>query len=236
MIDTIVILHGWGASKDRFTPLIGSLESAGYTVQSYDLPGFGETTEPAAAWNVANYVDWLHETFEREQVTPHIILGHSFGAQLAVRYALRFPNQVKALILTGAASIRRPVTGKQFIRSMIRRSARHLTKIIPDSVVYPFAKRLRSYDYRKLTPVMKQTMHNILQEDDYDKLPGVRPPVLLLWGRNDRQTPLILGKMMEKQLPNATLRVFDNAGHNFLYKPTSEQIQIILEFLKSKLQ
>lgn len=57
---SVVILHGWGDSSAGWQSFAAELAKH-YDVIVPDLPGFGGTEPPPAAWNVTNYAAFVHE-------------------------------------------------------------------------------------------------------------------------------------------------------------------------------
>ena len=126
------------------------------------------------------------------------IIGHSFGARVAVLLATRHPNLINRLVLTGAAGLRP------------RRSLRRWARI----KIYKWFKIGRgSADYRRLTPAGKRTFQNIIHRDLAPEIARITAPTLLLWGKRDKSTPLYMGKRWTKLLQRAILKVYPRAGH-----------------------
>ena len=101
----IIILHGWGANKSRFIKLQEQLLESGIYSKIPDLPGFGESTQLKYPWNIDNYVAWLDIYIgNRREV---ILVGYSFGGQIAVAYSLKYPQKIAKIILVAPAAIRK---------------------------------------------------------------------------------------------------------------------------------
>ena len=97
-------------------------------------------------------------------------------------------------------------------------------------------KKLRekygSRDYNALDDEMKNTFVKVLNLDLSDLYGKIRASTLLIWGDSDTETPLWMGKEMEKRIPDAGLVIFEGGTH-FAYL---EQLQrfntIVRQFLK----
>jgi proline iminopeptidase len=112
----VVVLHGGpGLSMAYLQPDLGPLAKARRVI-SYDQRGAGRSTvtsDPALV-NLTKHVDDLEAVrrfFSLERVT---IVGHSWGAALALHYALRFPDRVARLLLVGAMPPRQTPYFEQF--------------------------------------------------------------------------------------------------------------------------
>lgn len=102
----IVLVHGVGASAWSSFAAIGAALAEGNRVIAVDLPGSGESTRiapPAGDWNIDTVADALAETLEALNVQHAVLLGHSLGAAIVARCALRHPQRASQLVLVAAA-------------------------------------------------------------------------------------------------------------------------------------
>jgi hypothetical protein len=77
-----------------------------------------------------------------------------------------------------------------------------------------------SADYVAASPMMRQCLVKVVNEDLTHLLPGIKAPTLLVWGENDTATPLSDAKKMEAEIPDAGLAIIKNAGHfSFVEQP-----------------
>lgn len=175
------------------------------------------------------------ETASRSRI---ILIGHSFGGRIAIKYAARHPEKIEKLILTGAAGIKHSLT----VRQRIFFSGVKIGKVV---FSLPVLSRFQKYarevlgeiakekDYYKASPRMKEIMKNILAEDLTPVLEKIKVPTLLVWGKLDRSTPLSDGKLMKEKIKNSELVVVDDANHSLPYQKSKRFAEIVLEFVKS---
>ena len=97
----VLCLHGWASSLHMWQRTCQRLASA-YHVISLDLPGFGDSSRPAAGFDfrAASYAAVVSALLAQVAPTPAVVLGHSMGGLIAVQLALSFPDQVIGLILS----------------------------------------------------------------------------------------------------------------------------------------
>ncbi len=217
--EAVVLLHGWGSNISLFGSMTEVLCKK-YRVIAMDMPGFGGSDEPKEVWDVDRYTDFVIDflsDFGFEKVT---FLGHSFGGRVIIKMFEResLPFVIDKLILTGSAGVVPKKTPKQIRRQKIYKLTRKIysSKIV--TALFPNAlENLRrkngSADYKAASPLMRQVLVKVVNEDLVDIFPKVIPSTLLIWGRNDTATPLSDGKLMEERMPNAALVVLDNSGH-----------------------
>ena len=94
----LVLIHGIGSMIDDFV-LSGLFARAAerHRVIAIDRPGYGRSTRPGRMWTPAAQADLIHRALRELDVYCPLMLGHSFGATVALAYALRYP--VERLIL-----------------------------------------------------------------------------------------------------------------------------------------
>jgi pimeloyl-ACP methyl ester carboxylesterase len=97
----LVLLHGNGSMIQDFesSGLI-DLAARNYRVIVFDRPGFGHSDRPRnVVWTPAAQAELITGALRQLGVSQAIVLGHSWGASVAVALALRYPNLVQALVL-----------------------------------------------------------------------------------------------------------------------------------------
>ena len=209
----VVMLHGWGANAQLFQGT-ANVVSEKYSVYAPDFPGFGGTPEPDSVWAVDDYTDFTIRFIAQLGLKNVILLGHSFGGRVIIKMANRenLPFAIDKIILTDAAGIKPEKSASQEKKEKLSHFGKKLLKPLP-GVVEKLQTMTGSADYRAATPLMRQILVNVVNEDLTDLLPGVKPSTLLIWGDLDTATPLADGQKMEAMMPDAGLAVIHGAGH-----------------------
>jgi pimeloyl-ACP methyl ester carboxylesterase len=102
----IVLVHGIGDNGARdFEPLVPWLVAQGFHVLAFDLPGFGRSDKTNALYSPANYAAFVKFVADRYVRRPFVLLGHSMGAVVALRYSADHPEDVERLIVMNAPGI-----------------------------------------------------------------------------------------------------------------------------------
>lgn len=217
--DLVVLLHGWGSNIKLFSSLIDLL-SAKYTVVAMDMPGFGESEEPPEVWCVDDYVQFVVDflaDYDNKNIT---FLGHSFGGRVIIKLCSRtdLKFSVNKVVLVDSAGIMPPKSNKKSMRTRYYKAGKAILstkiaqKIAPDALEN-FRKKMGSADYAAASPLMRQVLVKVVNEDLEPLLPNIKCPALLVWGVNDTATPLSDGEKMEQLIPDAGLVKLENAGH-----------------------
>jgi pimeloyl-ACP methyl ester carboxylesterase len=100
--EPLVLLHGNGSMIQDFeTSGLIDLAAKTYRVIVFDRPGFGHSDRPRGGtiWTADAQADLLHDALRMIGVSRAIVLGHSWGASVAVALALKYEPMVKALVL-----------------------------------------------------------------------------------------------------------------------------------------
>jgi pimeloyl-ACP methyl ester carboxylesterase len=99
--DPLVLLHGNGSMIQDFesSGLI-DLAAKNYRVIVFDRPGFGHSDRPRnIVWTPAAQAELIKHALARLSVSNAIVLGHSWGASVAIALALKYPGLVRGLVL-----------------------------------------------------------------------------------------------------------------------------------------
>ena len=115
---TVVLLHGI-FSSGRYWDKVTSLLEADHKVIAIDLLGFGKSPKPRSGrYDYDDHIAAINKTLEEHNVNePFILIGHSMGALIALRYSVKFEKRVQKLILTnmpvmiGLRQVRREILG-----------------------------------------------------------------------------------------------------------------------------
>lgn len=201
----IVALHGWSRSGADFATIVSGLDAV-----APHLPGFGTTDEPPAVWGTEDYADLVAEAIR--PFGPVVVVGHSFGGRVAVRLAARHPELVRGLVLTGVPLLRPPATSKpkpQFrvVKALVGWG------ILPQSMLEKQRRKHGSRDYVNASGIMRGVMVRAVNEDYSDDLAMVRVPVRMVWGENDPEAPMPLGRTAAELIDGASFRIVEGGGH-----------------------
>ena len=217
---TVLFLHGWGAHIGLYQPIFDLLQQLDYRVVAFDMPGVGKTEEPKQPLTIDDYVTFTLDLCGKLELDEVILMCHSHGGRIALSM-LTDPNcpvKCRKAVFYDAAGVRKAAAPSQKLRQMGYKAIKwlgtsKLTAPLFDDLYEELRDKRASADYKAATPVMRQTMNNVLPLDFTDRMPAITAEVLLLWGEHDTATPLEHGQIMEQRIPNAGLAVIRNAGH-----------------------
>jgi pimeloyl-ACP methyl ester carboxylesterase len=234
---TILILHGWGSCAENWSQVRIFLENQGYKVLIPDLPGFGENKVftshtsldasrltrvfgenplPLQAWNIDNYVEWVENYCEENNLSQIFLLGHSFGGAVATKFVLKKPEIIEKLFLVAASGIRK----KSFKKTLIKKTANFFKKF----EFLPFFNFFRKVFYKFIIKsdylnaqkgsVIRETYLRVIKQNISDDFSKISVPTVLIWGKNDDITPLKHAYFIKEQISGAKLEILPNIKHN----------------------
>lgn len=237
-----LLLHGWGCSAQMMRT-VADLLAPEMRVAAIDFPGHGKEGKalpPPCPWGIPEYMEMTAEIIRRLDLAPCDIVAHSFGARVAILLASTYPELVGRMILTGAAGIKKPATGKKTAKQNLYKGLRgmmnvldktHLLGDLPDKGREMLVQQFGSEDYKVLTPEMRKTFNKVIGLDLADRLPMIKASTLLFWGAEDTATPLWMGQMMQEKIPDAGLVVEEGAGHFAYLERNAKFLRIVRSFL-----
>jgi len=234
----IVILHGWSneGKREKYDAIKEIFENKGYKVYIPDLPGFGNNPIKKEALFFEDYIEFVLEFIKSKKLEKVILLGHSFGGRIAIRFTSLHQGMVEKLLLTGASGIPHSLPSlKNNLLFLLTKLLKPIFLFPPMSFFYKFFRKLLYYsigemDYYKAGS-LSQTFKNVYKVSVVDDLGKIHIPTLLIWGEKDTFTPLVDGKYMQNHIPHSKLIVIPNASHRLPYENPAAFTQAVLSFL-----
>lgn len=205
----IILLHGWGQNIEMMQPL-GNPLSKKYRVTIIDFPGFGDSEEPKFAWTMYDYALLIEEIVKRLNIKKPIVMGHSFGGRVAIRYSADHP--IEKLVLFGSPCIRT----KQNLSLKVRLLKKLKTLPGLNQLGEKMKKYIGSRDYKAASPMMRQILVNTVNEDLSIYARQIEEPTLLIWGEQDTEAPINDAKDLESIMEDAALIVLPGTHYAYL--------------------
>lgn len=234
----VIVLHGWGLSAQRFSPLTRDLQRRGFRVFVPDLPGFGAAKMPTHPLTLGDYAAFLDVYLRRHNLDHPILIGHSFGGRVALKFQNMYPNTARALILSGTPGFT-PVPKQQLMLFIALAKVGKAFFLLPPFSF--FADRVRRWyyylvgakEFYRAQGAMRETFKNVVGEKLVSAMQAVKAPCLLLWGKNDMIVPLAIAQQMQTVMAQAKLEVVMDADHGLPYKNPRVFANYCESFLRS---
>ena len=168
--EPLILLHGNGEDVSYFEHQVEAFAAAGYDVIALDTRGHGATPRGTAPFTIRQFADDLRDFMDRLDIPCAHLLGFSDGRNIALVFALRYPERVGKLILNGA----------NLDASGVRRSVQ-----IPIELGYRIA---RLFAYRSESARRKTELLGLMVDDPNvaaAELCRISSPTLVIAGTND---------------------------------------------------
>jgi pimeloyl-ACP methyl ester carboxylesterase len=230
----VVLLHGL---------LVGNLASFYFTaapalarthrVLTYDLRGHGKSERAASGYDVATMAKDLEAIADDFAPAPEpvTLVGHSYGAVIALAYALRHPARVKKLVVVEAPL---PPSSLAELDAFIARPLHEMSEALP-SALSDAAARGGRRGARLIEAMRFLTMESSLLSDlrratniPDEALASLRVPTLCAYGT--RSSCLPVGERLARVIPGARLSLLEG-GHFLPTEAPRALSDAIVEFV-----
>lgn len=225
---TILILHGWGQSSQHWQTVLENLPG-NISGIALDLPAFGSTSTLPGIPGVGEYSDFVKSFILKLKLKNIVLLGHSFGGQIAVDFSLRYPKLINHLLLLSPACIRQSTPRK---KSKIAKAFKPLLKTLSPKVYDYIFYRVASENYLKSTPTQREILNKILYQDYSSKLGDIPIDTSIIWGEKDT-TIFNSSKLLAETIPRSRLFVLYGADHSPHLTSTQKFIYLLNTILKT---
>ncbi len=220
--EDIVLLHGWGQEIQMMQPL--GNEFTDYRITILDFPGFGFSEEPKESWFIEDYCEALESLLKELKIKKPIVMGHSFGGRVAICYASR--NPVSKLVLFGSPCVRknRKSMKESFLKSVKKFPG--MGKIAEVAKQY-----IGSTDYKNASPMMRNILVNVVNQDLSEYAKRISCPTLLIWGTLDEAAPIEDARMLESILQDGALIELEGCTHYAYLEALPRVVSILRNFI-----
>lgn len=217
----IIILPGWGHTAQMWREFANKFSQNVYV---FNLPGFGGEKLVSSNWGVADYAKWVTKKISKNKLKSVVLVGHSFGGKVAAEIAIGNPALVKKLILVSAPALRRPsfkTKARIFAHKLVKR-------VLLRKPSFPrFNKEYKDAIENEMGTIFK----NSVNYDAGERLNKIKCPTLIIWGKEDRDAPVFIGKLMHKLIKHSRLEIIPKTGHNIYLENPNLLYGLITKFI-----
>lgn len=239
---TLILLHGIGASAERWSRVIPTL-SRDYRVIAPDIIGFGYSDKPVVEYTMDFFIDFFESFLDNLGISEASIIGSSLGGHIATEFAIRFPHMVEKLVLVSPAGMMRKSTPTldRYIMAALYPEYQRVYEVFSEMVYDSNTinqETLMDFVNRMNLPNAKYAFMSTLSGIRYaprltGRLSNITAPTLLMWGENDTTIPLAEYAHQYNEIPNMEeLVVIKKCGHIAPIERPATFNRIVLRFLK----
>jgi haloalkane dehalogenase len=239
----VLLLHGWPTSSYLWRNIMPVIAERNRVI-AIDLPGFGESDKPLdVRYDFEFFEGIIDGLLGHLNIDRVALAGHDLGGPIAVHWALRNPDRTTGIALlntllypqldpsvvdfvTALATPgpREEMTSPDGLSRIFRAGLADPTRATGDiltALVHPFRE---STARRALAQAGIQLSLRGLAEIERG-LPGLRMPVRIVYGAQDRVLPDVAGTMdrVARDVPHAVVTVLPDCGH-FLQEDAPDEV------------
>lgn len=255
----LLLMHG-GPGGDHTSLLPFRKLADRFTLVFYDHRCNGRSTGvPVTSMTWENLTADAEALRQRLGFEKWAVLGHSFGGNVALEYAIRYPDSLSKLVLldTGGEGrwslenapevlarwgfsprtvrlARRWLNGQVRPRSFMPTLFRLGSAYNPHSGLLQFGREMAegAWRYKARPEALTFAARHLLKGwSVMDRLGEIQVPTLVMAGREDFVFPPECQAELAAGIPNARLRIIERAGHNPYSERTEEVMETVAEFL-----
>jgi pimeloyl-ACP methyl ester carboxylesterase len=233
----LVYLHSSLGETFRWLPFYDTWAKH-FTVYVPTHPGFGASGGFETIRDIDDMAFHYVELFDALGLDEVILGGVSLGGWIAAEFAVRWPERVRKLWLSGSPGLwvdEQPLP--DLFRDMVDpRKLRNLLFHDPDGYMAKMViaddpdEQRRLAGYQAMTVLARMVWERPYDPKLADRLRRVRCPVLLLWGEHDRLVPPAYGQAYAKHLPQAKWEVIPECGHLGMFEKESAFVDAVRRF------
>ena len=262
----LLLIHGWGMHGGMWGDVAERLAQH-FPVLAVDLPGHGysntmkreegrekgqESVLPFPLSPFPFSLDAIVDELSAQFSEPLTVCGWSMGGQIAMRWAMRDPQQVERLVLVSSTPCFAEREDWQFAmpQDTLLQFAADLEKNHAATLRRFLGLQVRgSENERELLATMRASLSSrgepdpdalrggleILRDLDLrDALPELRQPALVIAGERDRLTPPQASHYLAQAMPNARVVEIKGAAHAPFLSHSGEFVKHVLDFMEEK--
>jgi pimeloyl-ACP methyl ester carboxylesterase len=252
----LLLIHGLGASLEWWQFNVDSL-SRKYRVIALDFLGFGYSSKQINEYSLSYTSKFLISFLDTLEIDKASLLGNSMGGLISLSVALEYPERIEKLVLVDNAGFDRQLSfilrlgslfpvgelalalRNKFTVNMLLSQLFYDPQKLPPNLVdcvlkvfgLPHSSKalLRTLRYGVDLKGLKREVWKPLQE----KIGFLSCPTLIIWGDQDKITPVDQAYRGQKLIKQAALYIFEKCGHIPQVEWAEEFNNLVLDFLES---
>lgn len=204
-------------------------------------PGFGASGGLDRIDTIDDMVFHYAELFDTLGLGEFILAGHSLGGWIAAEFAVRWPERVQKLVISGAPGLWVP---EQPLPDLFRlmQDREKVRDILFHDTAGPFAEMVVSQTpdderikagFQAMTVLARLLWRRPYSPRLAERLHRIKCPTLLIWGENDRLVPIAYGEAYRKLLPTAEWHAIPRCGHLPMFEAERDFVERIARFTRT---
>jgi pimeloyl-ACP methyl ester carboxylesterase len=247
--EPLVMIMGYGGHIGHWFRLIPLL-SREYCVVAFDNRGTGRSDKPDIPYTMEMMAGDTAGLLDAIGIDTAHIFGASMGGCIAQQLALCYPERVVSLILGGTHCgvpnlIKLEKSAGNFLHNFKfieqQTPEEHEREMLDFLVSQEFVRNDKDIVEQYIAKVTEYVspIHALVAQyeaimgfDNYDRLPEIQAPTLVLCGDTDKMVSPENSRLLASRIPNAQLIMLEGIGHGFFLEAVEQSAKVIINFLR----
>lgn len=241
--DVIVLSNGIFMSTASWGYQVAALKQH-FRVLVYDCRGMWKSDHPAGPYSMQQHADDLAALLHALDINKAHFAGISYGGEVSMTFALKYPEMVRSLIVSSSVSQIDPLLmaiGQSWVTALQSKDAKTLFAV---TLPYNFSDRYIHENQELLAATGKkyeqmdfesvsELMSAFLKLDITGQLKNISSPTLVIVGEEDILKSRNYSEIIAREIPNAQLLIIPHAAHAVCLEKPKEFNAAVLGFLLS---
>lgn len=201
-----------------------------------DLPGFGQEPPPTKVWSLDDYAEWVRLYADQHGLDRFFLLGHSFGGRITVEFANRYSDRLRGIIFVASAGVTSRKKWRIAVWLVAAKIGNFIFSVPPFTLCKNFVRKIvyavsQEKDYYRAQGVMRDIMKNVVRHDLTSHLRYISCPSLIIWGSDDKMTPIRDAHVFHDNIRGSKLVIFEGGKHGLNLQMPEKLAGTIVEWI-----
>ena len=238
----LVLVHGFLGSSKMWKPQIEFFKE-NFRVITPDLPGFGKSNKAKLHNSIHSISNLILDCLEKKNIKKFHLLGHSMGGMIVQEMAKKKGNRISKLICYSTG----PIGEMPGRFETVDESRENLKKNGLKTTARNIAKTwfVKGEDAKYFDACIEAGTQTSIEAADNsliafknwngkDTLKNIKNETLIIWGDKDKSYNYTQVKILEKNITNSSLIIFDGCAHNVHLEKIEKFNRTVLNFINNE--
>ena len=232
--EVIILLHGLFGALSNWDGVVSDFSKT-HRVIIPMLPIYDMPIKKAGLEGLTDFVEGFVNTMGLKDMS---VMGNSLGGHIGLIYALRNPEQVKRMILTGSSGLFEDTMGGSYPKrgsyDFVKQKVEYTfydPKTATDDLINEVFETTKSIPKcLRIVAIAKSAQRNNMAEE----VTRIQTPTLLIWGLNDTITPPMTAHEFNRLMPDSELQFIDKCCHAPMMEHPTKFNTLVRDFLERR--
>lgn len=247
---TVLLLHGLSSNHTTWDNITAKLSEMKINTIAPDLRGhgFSDKTRNRKLCTISRNSRDIELILEKEKIDRVMVVGYSWGGNIAIDYTITYPKRVSSLVLISASHLK-PLSFSPFF--FVATLYRWFLICLGYLLIWQKRKNYHYFVHNKTLGYWASTMtgfstmplsinfwmlSEVLKVDYKNTISSISCPTLIIYGKSDGYINEKEIQEMHQKIKNSEVVYMDNKGHYLGSWYQDEVAKYVMEFIKTNLK